>query len=98
LGKKVKILFSARADKNLQDIYDYIAGGNAAKADELKNNILKSVERLLTFPDLGRNKESVLLGKYKKLVGGKYLIYYSVSKNGIYIHSVKHGAAIKEYN
>ncbi|QHC98969.1 plasmid stabilization protein [Pseudomonas sp. S04] len=86
-----QLSFSAMARDDLQHIARYIARDNRTRArtfvDELRQRSLLLVEQ----PDLGVAREDCAKG-LRMLTHGRYLIFYSVSGQGILIERVLHSA------
>ncbi len=66
-----------------------MAGGEVA--DEMLRKINERIDSLADFPDRGVLQEDLKDGT-RRLIEGKYLIYYSPYKSTVFILRVVHGA------
>ena len=86
----MKITWSRRAIGHLTALRDYIAQDKPDAAAEVAAKILDAVERLETFPNLGRPGR--LAGTRELIVAGTpYIIPYRIRGNRIELIAVFHG-------
>lgn len=89
----MKIVWTASAAGNLNEIYDYYAKVNEIIAINVYNRILKETERLINFPNLAP-VETSLLGRRTQIlrslvvVSGRFKVIYYVSNNYIQVTHV----------
>ena len=94
----MKLRFTARATGDLAEIGDYLRARNPAGAVAVRDSILRSLQNLALFPEIGRpqNVEGV-----RKLVTPKYryLIYFTIDEGAdeIVILTIQHQARRREY-
>jgi len=69
------IVVSRRAQEDLKRIWLYIALDNDAAADRLLLALDEKIERLRTFPEIGRPRDDIRPGA-RVLVHGAYLVLY----------------------
>ena len=90
----VKIRYLPTAEKDLEDIFDYILKDKPSAALSLLENFDHSISQLALNPELGVIPKDDRLKKlgYRMLIVGKYLVFYVVKTNTIQIRRVIHGA------
>lgn len=86
--KKLGILWSEPAERDLDDLIGYIALDDPGAAKELLHHVLAAVEHLASFPDLGRPTED--LGRpYRELVSVRpFRIIYRADRKEVRIVGV----------
>ena len=88
--KSFKIVWTAKAVQQLDDIFDYISDESFTGAEKVRDEILDCVDQLKKFPYSGQEEE--LLKKLKQghryLVQGNYKIIYRATDSFIFINSV----------
>ena len=87
------MIWTDKAVTSLENIYDYIAADSSYYAQYQIKNILRSVERLKTFPESGRFiPEFPHLPHRELIVNALRVIYrYDSSKQKVYVVTVIHG-------
>ena len=89
----MRLHFTRRAARDLEDIADYIRKKNPAAATSVRTAIVRSLQTLLLFPNIGRRQ---LTEGVRKLITRRYryVIYYSVdtAADEIAILSIQHPA------
>ena len=80
---------SARALRQLEAAYNYIARDNEKAAVRVVERILNAVDLLQKNPYMGRESE---LRRRRELVVDQYVLIYSVHRDGVLVHSLTHGA------
>lgn len=86
----MKIVFTARAEKDLENIYSYLFEVAPHVADKIVLAIISKTEQLITHP-ISAPEEPFLKSwgfNYRFLVEGNYKIIYTVSADIIYIIQV----------
>jgi plasmid stabilization system protein ParE len=88
----VKVVFSNNAERDLEDIGDWIAQDNADRAVsfvvELREACRAVGSRPRAYPFVDRARDPAL----RRKVHGNYLIFYDVGANAVEILHVLHGA------
>ena len=89
------VLFTEGAERDLEELYDYIAGhdtpGNAA---HVLDRIEEALERLSTFPERGAYpKELLALGirEYRQTSFKPYRMIYRVLEQRVYVYLIADG-------
>lgn len=85
------IQWTAQAEKDLIEIWGYIAQDNSLAADRVLDEIDQKVNVLAENPLLGRFRPDIA-PELRYFAVGKYLILYRIAYNGIQIVRVVHGA------
>lgn len=86
---KRRIRWSPLALRDLLEIRDYIRRDKPEAARAEADRIRRSVERLSSFPESGRNLE--VIPGVREVVSGNYHIYYRVRPSQVEILRVYHG-------
>lgn len=86
----LRILIRPEAEKDLDEIWGYIAQDNHLNADKLLDEIEETSRKLARFKHMGRNRDELYPGLQSFPVG-KYLIFYMPISGGIEIVRVLHG-------
>jgi toxin ParE1/3/4 len=82
---------SEPAKEDLLEIYQHIAQENPAAAERLLRTFQEKFELLLKFPNIGRERNEMIVG-LRSLPVGKYIILYQPSDEVLEILRVRHGA------
>ena len=92
---RFEVLLTADAERDLDELYDYIAGhdtpGNAA---HVLDRIEEALERLSTFPERGAYpKELLALGirEYRQTFLKPYRMIYRVLEQRVYVYLIADG-------
>lgn len=86
-----KVVITATAERDLEDIGDYIAKDNPRKAAETVLGIVRKVEQLDTFPERHQVQEH-LPDAHRFLIVGNYVAVYRVDEEHVYIIRVVQGS------
>jgi len=86
----LKVFKSPEAERDLDEIWWYIAQDNPDNADKLLDEIADISQKLARFTNMGRNRDELYPGLQSFPVG-KYLIFYMPIRGGIKIIRVLHG-------
>jgi len=92
--RKRAIRLLGLAERDLTDIYDYVAAEKPAAAEQLLTRIEKDLNALSSQPLLGRiprDHDIALLG-YRFLTIGDYLAFYRLEPSVVLVHRILHGA------
>ena len=90
----LEIRYLATAEKDLDDIFNYIMKDNPSAAVSLLDKFERSISRLALNPHLGavpRDDRLKRLG-YRILIVSKYLVFYVVKTETVQIRRILHGA------
>lgn len=89
----IEVIWSSQAQKDLDEIADYIALKNPGAALKLIEEIEKKVERLGSHPESGRKVPELSkdLHIYREIIVKNYRIIYRYSGEKVYILTVRHG-------
>ena len=87
-----RIVWSDPALSDLHSVHRYIARDSEIYADAVILDILESVERLLDYPQSGREVPELEDGMTREIIVGNYRVMYSVERDTISILTVLHGA------
>jgi toxin ParE1/3/4 len=86
----MKIFVSKKANKDLSQIFSYVADRNSAAADTMIRAIDRKFEQLSRFPFIGRERASLAPG-LRSVVVRTHLIFYTVGDERIVIVRVNDG-------
>lgn len=87
---KIQIVQKPQARKDLKQIWTDIALDNPQAADKQLERIAERIEKLETFPELGRTYDTI--GPHARvLITGNYLILYQCLGSQVEIVRVLHG-------
>lgn len=87
----MKLLWSPTARRDLWDIRRYIAQNNPAAADSTVRRILRAVDNLRIFPELGRLGRRA--GSRELIIPRTpFIVVYSVKPQVVEVLAVIHGA------
>jgi toxin ParE1/3/4 len=95
----MKLRFTLRARLDLNEIGDRIRAENPRAALAVRDAILRSLQTLTSFPEIGRQQT---VEGVRKLVTGRYgyLVYYTVdpAADAVVILSIRYPARRREYS
>ncbi|HEX8566138.1 MAG TPA: type II toxin-antitoxin system RelE/ParE family toxin [Pyrinomonadaceae bacterium] len=87
----MKLRISEPAKEDLIEIYQHIALKNAPAAERLLKTFQEKFELLTKFPNIGRDRNELVIG-LRSFPVGKYLILYQPTDEAVEIVRVRHGA------
>ena len=87
-----KIRWTIGARRDLHEIVNYIAEDSPAYAGNFAERILLAVDRLETFPKLGRMVPEYQDASVRELIVGNYRIVYRIQGNRIGIAAIAHAS------
>jgi toxin ParE1/3/4 len=93
---EVKILWSARSLKDIEEIIDYISKDSPAAARTFATKIIEAVMVLETFPTIGRIVPEYNNPNIREVLYRNYRIVYELSGNTANIVTVFHGSRMLE--
>lgn len=93
MNKKYRIEYLPIAQKDLEEILDYIQTDNPGVALKLLDQIDKAVSQLADFPLMGIVPKDFRLQylNYRMLVVESYLVFYVVKDDTVEIQRILHG-------
>src|SRR4051794_22342319 len=80
------------AGDDLAEIVEYIAADSPQAAERFLEAILARIQMLRQFPVSG--SVCPYYPKARELLYGNYIVYYTVSRRGILIRAIVHGARL----
>lgn len=91
MTRAVRVL--RRAERDLQEVYDYLAREAPGIADRVVDEVLDAFDSLAMFAERGaRPRDPFLRARgYRFLVRDPYLIFYKVTKRTVRVYRVIHG-------
>ncbi len=94
----VKVVWTANALENLEDIADFIAKDSVHYAEITVAKLFSSTDILKSYPLSGRIVPEFQLKNIRELIEGGYRIVYLIKGDAtIEILSVRHGSKLMEY-
>lgn len=94
----MKVRFTSRATQDLAAIGDYLRERNPRAAGKVRTAILRSLETLVMFPNMGRRQR---VEGVRKIVTRRYpyLVYYTVDAGNdeVIILSIQHPSRQREF-
>lgn len=94
MSGQFEIRYLSTAEKDLNDIFDYILRDNPSAAVSLLEKFDHSISQLALNPEIGVVPKDDRLKKlgYRILIIGKYLVFYVKKANIVQIRRIIHGA------
>lgn len=94
MSKKNSIRYLSSAEKDIEDIFDYISRDNPSAASNILEKFDKTITKLASHPFLGIIPNDIRLKRlgYRMLIIDNYLVFYVVKKTTIQIRRIIHGA------
>ncbi|MGI8639094.1 MAG: type II toxin-antitoxin system RelE/ParE family toxin [Pyrinomonadaceae bacterium] len=86
-----KVNKSWLAERDLNDIWDFIAESDEAQADKFIDLLFEKSELLAKFPEMGRTRHEFLIN-LRSFPVKNYLIFYLPVENGIEVLRVLHAS------
>ena len=87
----MRLRFSRRAQRDLEDIADYIAQSNPVRAVSYVRELREHCRRLLAFPESAPRRPELGAG-VRMSIFGNYMILYVVERDFLEVRRVVHGA------
>jgi len=90
----MEIRYLSTAERDLNDIFDYILADNPSAAAALLEEFDRLISNLATNPEIGVIPKNQRLERqgYRILIIRKYLVFYVVKEKYIQIRRIIHGA------
>ena len=82
-------MWSELAVERLNDIIDFISEDNLDNALSWSQSIFENVDKLLKFPEMGRNLPELNNEKYRELILGNYRVIYKIEAEFITILTIR---------
>lgn len=98
MEKKYQIQLFNSAQKDLEDIYNYIKKDSIYYAIKTKKEIEERISQLRYMPYMGRKLENFDIFKPRELIYKSYKIIYSIESDKIYIRRILHSARLLSLN
>jgi addiction module RelE/StbE family toxin len=97
--KRFPIYYLPPAERDLEDIFDYIRRDSPEQAPKFVAKIDRAVSRLSRFPQSGAIPRDPYLKRkgYRIIVVDNYLVFYRSEKGGVFIYRVLHGRRRYEF-
>ncbi len=90
----VEVIWSPQAQRDLADLFSFIARDAPRQASLFIGEILDKTESLKRFPDIGRVVPEVGRTDIRELFHGRYRIVYRRRETAVDIVTVYHGARL----
>ena len=92
MKRSVRVL--RRAQRDLQQIYDFVVREAPRRADPFIDELLDAIESLSTLADRGATPrdEPLKQQRYRFLVHGQYLVFYKVLPRQVRVYRVLRGS------
>lgn len=87
----MRLRISEPAREDLLEIWQHVASNNPDAAERLMRSFKETFEKLLTFPNLGRERPELAIG-IRSFAVGKYIVLYQPTNEILEIVRVRHGA------
>lgn len=85
----MRLVWSKRSKRHLQEIYDYIAQENAGHASTVLERIDAAAQQLISFPRAGRAEPDLAVRRLM-VSGMPYILPYRVRQRSVEILAVFH--------
>ncbi|MCW7494705.1 type II toxin-antitoxin system RelE/ParE family toxin [Leptospira sp. 2 VSF19] len=90
-----EIIWSLRANADLQDIHDYINKDSEIYALSVIKQIISTIENIPQFPLLGRVVPEFNIENLRERISGNYRVVYRINKSqNIEIVTIHHSARL----
>jgi toxin ParE1/3/4 len=93
---KFRVRITHTAEKDLEEVWDYIANDSPESAEQFTRRLEEEIETLETLPErCPLIPENEILGThYRQLVVGHYRCVFRIAKTTVYMLRVIHGARL----
>jgi toxin ParE1/3/4 len=94
MNKKYSIRYLSTAEKDIEDIFEYIYQDNPSAANNILDKFDNTISKLASHPLLGIVPNDTRLKRlgYRILIIDNYLVFYVVKITTIQIRRIIHGA------
>lgn len=99
MKKTFPIRYLPPAERDLEDLFDYIRRDSPSRAAKFLSRIDRTVSRLARFPLSGAVPRDPYLKRkgYRILVVENYLVFYRQEREGVFIYRILHGKRRYEF-
>ena len=99
MATKYKVLITPSAEKDIQEIWDYIAQDFPERANAFITELERQVLTLETFPLRCPliPENNLLHSKYRHLIYQDYRTIFRIANKNIYVLRVMHGSRLLEF-
>lgn len=87
-----EIKWSKKEINNLKAIYEYISLDSESYADKYINRIIRKIEQLQSYPNLGRIVPEKNDDSIRELIIGSHRIFYKVGAKSVKVIRLHHSA------
>ena len=87
-----RVIWTQEGLRNLNTIRAYTLEAAPARADALLDGIVEAIERLLSFPRLGRTVRELEPSPLREIIYEHYRIIYSIEGSEVGIVTIVHSA------
>jgi plasmid stabilization system protein ParE len=93
---KFRIEIGRSAEKDVEDIWDYLSADNPARAREFISELDRQALTLEQFPERCPSiPENEILGaRYRHLVYGNYRLIFRIAESTVFVLRILHGARL----
>jgi len=94
MNKKYSIRYLSTAEKDINDIFEYIYLDNPSAANSILNKFDNTISKLASHPFLGIVPNDIRLKRlgYRILIIDNYLVFYVIKVTTIQVRRIIHGA------
>lgn len=87
-----ELVFSAEAQRDLTEAWEYIAIENITAADKFRDRVEQATIRLAEMPGIGHTRRDVRIRSYRFWCVRPYMIAYRFDSKTVTILRIVHGA------
>ena len=88
------IRWSARARRQLEALYEYIAADSPNSAAKMVDRIIARLPQIERFPESGRVVPEIEFPVYRELIEPPYRIIYRVGRKTIFLIGIVHSSQL----
>ena len=83
------LIWTDKAKEQARDIYSYLYDGSATYAASWADEVERKLDKLLTFPEIGRIGPEFNVSFIREVFAGQYRVVYTFQNNIITVVSVR---------
>jgi antitoxin ParD1/3/4/toxin ParE1/3/4 len=87
-----RFILTPRAQQDLNDIWDYIAGDNIEAADLVLDDLARAIRKLAKNPGLGHRRDDLADERHRFCLVYSYLIVYRPGAKPLQVIRILHAA------
>lgn len=87
----MKLIWTELAFEKLEEFADYIASDKPVAALKWTEKIQQSVNKLINFPQMGREVPEIKKPDIREIIEGNYRIIYKIELDRIAMLTIRHG-------